>query len=307
MQKKISNLLRPDLLASIRDLHFATRFLADQGLAGQYRSAFRGRGVEFEEVREYSPGDDIRTIDWKVTARSRKPYVKVFHEERELTVMVAVDISASTLGGTRGVLRENLVAKIGALLTLIALRNNDKVGLTTFSSEIISYHPPKKGRGAVWRMLHEVLAPKTNVEIRSQKTDFGNLFKFLSRVMKKRAVVFIISDFIGADYEKDLAILAKRHDLTAVQIIDPIDLELPNVGLISLRDSETGATRILDTSDPKTLEIYQRLGKERVSNLERLFRKVKVGHLTLRTDQPFINKLRAYFSQKTTRQELVKH
>jgi uncharacterized protein (DUF58 family) len=283
-------------LKEIRKLHFQTRRLADQSMTGSYRSAFRGRGIEFEEVREYIPGDDVRSIDWKVTARYGRPYVKSYREERELTVMIAVDVSASTLTGTRNQLRDDLIAKVGAVLALIALSNNDKVGLVTFSDRLETYHPPRKARGAVWRILHEVLVPG----VYRPQTDLAGLFSFLSNVLKKRAVVFVLSDFLGQDFETPMASLAKRHDLTAILASDPVDFELPQSGLVNLRDPETGQVVLLDTSCEATRELYRKATWLVHEKLLVLFRKHAVGVIELQTDEPFVPELRRYFKEKRT-------
>jgi len=291
------SVLTPQILAEIRRLHFYTRHIADQGIVGQYRSAFRGQGMEFEEVREYSPGDDVRAIDWKVTAKSRKPYIKLYSEERELTVMIAVDVSGSTLTGTQSVLREKLIAQVGAVLTLIALRNNDKVGLVTYSDKLETFHPPRKGRNAVWRILHEVMAQKTA----STKTDLGALCQFLNKVLHRNAITFILSDFIAEGFEKDMSILAKRHDVTAVRISDPADLRLPKCGLVQVQDPESGEILLLDTSAKSTLENYQNAALVKKEEQKKFFAKNKISCLELATNQSFVPALRNYFEVRKAR------
>lgn len=286
--------LDPRTIQEIKKLHFQTRRLADRGIVGSYRSAFRGTGIEFEEVREYSPGDEIRSIDWKVTARSGKPYVKSYREERELSVIIAVDVSASTLTGTQRQLRDTLIAKIGAILTLTALINNDKVGLITYSDRLETYHPPRKARSAVWRILHEVLEPRGYRPC----TDLGGLFSFMNGVLKKRAIVFVISDFLDENYEKPLQALTKRHDVTAIIITDPADFDLPEASLVRVHDPESGVTSLLDTSDPKTRIEYQDNAGVLHSRLNSIFRKHGVGILELRTDKPFIYALREFFDNR---------
>ncbi len=286
--------LSPEILAEVRKLHFTTKKFAEQGLAGQYRSAFRGRGIEFEEVREYFPGDEIRTIDWKVTARSGKAFVKSYREERELSVMLAVDVSASTLTGTRRQLRDTLIAQIGAVLTLIALQNNDKVGLVTFSDKIDSYHPPRKARGAVWRILHEVLAPG----VRGTTTDLTATLSFLNNVLKRRSVVFLISDFIADGFEQELAILAKRHDVIAVSVSDPSDFRLPDVGLVSVVHPETLEEFLLDTGDKALGRKYQESAELKRVTLGNMFSRYGVGRLELSTDRSFLPSLREFFDRR---------
>lgn len=310
--------LPPELLREIQRLHFQTRRLADQGVGGRYRSAFRGTGVEFEEVREYVPGDDIRAIDWKVTARSRAPYVKVYREERELTVLVAVDVSQSTLTGTRGSLRAPVIARAGAVLTLIALNNNDKVGLVTWSSALESYHPPRKGRSAVWRVLHEVMlhpastgtmvagsgtvplpvSPDISAAPGSSSTDLAGLFSFLSTILSRRAIIFVVSDFLAPSYERELSLLAARHDVNGVVVTDPADAELPRAGLVSLFDPESMRKVIIDSSDAETRSAYAAAAAERIAARQSLFRRHGVGEVELRTDRPFMPDLRRFLETK---------
>lgn len=289
-----SSIVTPQLLAEIRRLQFQARRLADESVSGGYRSAFRGHGIEFEEVREYFPGDDIRAIDWKVTARSRKPYIKSYREERELTVMVAVDVSASTKSGTAGQLRAELIAKVGAVLTLIALKNNDKVGLVTFSDRIETYHPPRKARSSVWRILHEVLSP---AEYRLE-TDFDGVFAFLSRVLKRRAIVFVISDFLSDGFEKSLAVLAKRHDVTAMLVQDRSERSISGGGIVSLVDPESGRAVLFDLGSEKTKSEFHRLAAAKRDGLRKSFRRFGVGCVELFGDKPFMGELRRYFEAR---------
>jgi uncharacterized protein (DUF58 family) len=292
----VKALLSPSILAEIKRLHFHTRMLADQGLVGQYRSAFRGQGIEFEEVREYVPGDDIRAIDWKVTARSQRPFIKSFREERELTVLIAVDTSASTLTGTKVCLREQLIARVGAIIALVALRNNDRVGLLAFSDEIESFHPPRKGRSAVWRILHEVLAPQTV----HRQTDFKEAAQFLNRVLKRRSIVFLVSDFHGlsaADIQP-LSVLARRHDLTAVRVLDSTDYELPNAGLISIADVESGESALIDSSDQVVRARFQDMTAAARQNVMSLLSRAGCGVLDIRSNEDLVSRLRSYLLRK---------
>lgn len=289
-----SGTLPPEILQEVRKLHFYTSRLADEGVIGQYRSAFRGRGVEFEEVRNYYPGDDIRCIDWKVTARSGAPFVKLFREERELTVMLAVDVSRSTLTGSKSQLRANLMAQIGALLTLIALRNNDKVGLVTFTDKLETYHPPRKARSAVWRILHEVLSP--NAEGRN--TNLAGFCNFLIQTLKRPAIVFLISDFMCTPCERELAKLAQKHDVTAVLVKDPLDTELPNLGLLSLCNPETGQTVLIDSSDPKVREFYLQHFSEHRQSVLKTFNKHGIGLIELETNRPLLAPVQQYFLKR---------
>lgn len=294
--------LSPDVLAEIRRLHFQTRQLATEGIAGQYRTAFRGRGMEFEEVREYTPGDDVRAIDWKVSARMNMPYVKVFREERELTVMLAVDVSGSTLTGTRVQLRDELIARVGAVLTLIALMNNDKVGLVTYDSELQTFHPPRKARGAVWRILHEVMGSveEHRAQAKAAPTDLAGMCDFLSKVLKRRSIVFLLSDFLDSSIGRTLGTLAKRHDVTAIVAGDPADSELPAAGLAELTDPETGLSRLIDTSDPHFRRSYRERAEARRRALRTILARHRVDRIELSTDRPFMPALVRFFGQRSS-------
>lgn len=313
--------ISPEVLAEIRRLHFHTKRLANEGVVGQYRSVFRGRGVEFDEVREYQPGDDIRTIDWKVTARQHKPFVKMFREERELTVMIAVDVSSSTQTGTKTQLRERLLAQVGALLTLIALRNNDKVGLVTFDSQPVTYHPPRKARSAVWRILHEVLvrisqensrvipnnsgtsstsSPPSRSDTRST-TDLAAICRFLQNTLKRPAIIFLLSDFYAPPFEQELSILNKKHDVTAFQVIDPFDSQLPSLGLIEVYDRESQTARIIDTSSATVRKLYRENNEKWQQSLRMLFLRHNIGHVLLNTDTPFMPAIANYFTSRSMR------
>ena len=286
--------LPPEVLAEIRRLHFRMRRLVTEGVAGGYRSAFRGQGLEFEEVREYTPGDDIRSIDWKVTARLRKPYVKSYREERELNVVIALDISASTHTGSRGKLRSELIAQVGGALTLVAMRNNDRVGLVTFSDRIERYSPPRKNRSNAWRVLHEVLGATPT----ARGTDFDGLCRFLSEVLHRRSVVFILSDFNGTGFDRSLARLATRHDVTAIVPADVSEAELPEAGLVTVSDPETGERRLIDLSTSEEREALRGANERRWRALEKLFRVCDVGAIRLETDRPFMGALRRYFESR---------
>lgn len=294
MTQKTLSSLDPELLQEIRRIHFQTRRSADRGLSGSYRSAFRGKGIEFEEVREYFPGDDVRAIDWNVTARSGIPHIKTYREERELAVLLAVDVSASTFTGTRLQLRESLIARVGAMITLIALRNNDKVGLVTYSDQLESYHPPRKARSAVWRILHEVMSPG---EYRPQ-TDLAALFVFLRQVLKRKTVVFVLSDFISPPFEQEIALLSKRHEINLIQVADPIDSSLPDVGLFRTRDPETAQELLLDTSDPKVRSSFETRSVARQQTLNSLCAKHGIDLLRLQTNEDYMHSLRQFFSEK---------
>lgn len=303
----LHQLLDAEMLAEIKRLHFYTRKLANEGLVGQYRSAFRGRGVEFEEVREYAPGDDISSIDWKVTARTGKPFIKCYREERELSVMLACDVSASTYTGTRGQLRARVLAQLGALFTLVALANNDKVGLVTYSDRLETYHPPRKARGAVWRILHEMMGMRNQ----DRGTDLAACLSFLNLTLKRSSVVFFLSDFNFsgnsvaavesniAKFEVALGVLAKRHDVTAVRVKDFIDSDIALSSqrmLLRVVDPETGQPRIIDTGDIRVLEAYRERAMERELQLSRLFARYGVSLLTVDTVDDILPVINRYFA-----------
>ena len=229
-------LLSPELIKKIRQIQIYTSRMVNTTFAGQYESVFKGRGMQFEEVREYTPGDDIRTIDWNVTARAGKPYIKRFVEERELTVMLVVDLSASGQFGTRGKLKNELAAEFCAVLAFAAIRNNDKVGLIIFTDQIELFIPPKKGAGHVLRLIRELLMFK----IPNKKTNIPLALEYLGKVIRKKATVFLVSDFIAEDFKKTLGLVNKRHDVIAASVHDPAEMDLPKAGLIEFKDAETG-------------------------------------------------------------------
>ncbi len=301
MKQKTFSSLDPELLQEIKKIHFQTRRSADRGLSGSYRSAFRGRGIEFEEVREYFPGDDVRAIDWNVTARSGIPHIKTYREERELAVILAVDVSASTFTGTRLQLRESLIARVGAMITLIALRNNDKVGLVTYSDQLESYHPPRKARSAVWRILHEVMSPG---EYRPQ-TDLAGLFIFLRQILKRRALVFVLSDFICPPFEQELALLSKRHEINLISVGDPIDTTLPNIGLFTVKDPETGLETMIDSSDPLVRSTFEKNASAKQRALSSLCARHGIDLLQLQTNEDYMHSLRQFFSEKRPSLQLL--
>ena len=295
--------LSPELMQEVKRLHFQTRRLADQGIVGRYRSAYRGTGIEFEEVREYVPGDDVRRIDWKVTARSRKPFIKSYREERELTVLIAVDVSGSQHSGSKNMLRADLSARVGAVLSFIALTNNDKVGLVTFSDALESYQPPRKARSAVWRILHEVLRER---DAGRRKTDLTAFFRFLHSVTKRRAIIFVISDFIDSGYELALATLSKRHDVTAIVVGDPIDAALPKAGFVRLENPETGELHLADLADSKSRARYLDAAKSAYHAREQLFRRHGIGCIELSTETPFMPLIRRYFESRRHARPIIR-
>ena len=236
-------MLSAELYKKIQGFHFRTRYLANDLFAGQYESAFKGQGIEFAEVREYQPGDDIRCIDWNVSARFGHPFVKVFHEERELTVMLLLDLSGSHLFGTKNKLKRDLLAEIAGMLAFLAIRTNDKVGAVLFSSQVEKFIPPQKGATHVWRLIKEIFT----YEPQQLTTHIDGALSYLNRVVKRHAIVFLISDCMDSGFESSFRLTAKKHDLTVIRICDPAEDELPNLGLMTLRDPETGQIALINT------------------------------------------------------------
>lgn len=264
-----------ELAKQIRKIQIVTSRAVNDALAGEYESVFKGRGMEFDEVREYQPGDEVRSIDWNVTARTGHPFVKRYVEERELTVMFAVDLSASGFFGSATKKKSEAAAEICALLAFSAVRNNDKVGLLLFSDQIELYIPPKKGASHVLRIIREVLYFKPE----NHKTDIRRALEYLARLLRKKAVVFFISDFIGADFKKPLGFMAKKHDMIAVSINDRREQLLPKAGLWEFVDAESGQMVLVDTSDTQFQARFAALSASRNSDLERLFGSMDIDHI----------------------------
>lgn len=286
-----------ELARKIRILQITTRKVVNDVLAGGYTSVFKGRGIEFDEVREYMPGDDVRTIDWNVTARTGRPYVKRYVEERELTVIFLVDLSASGAFGSVRKLKNEIAAEFCALLSFSAVKNNDKVGLIVFTDRVELYVPPKKGTTHVLRLIRELL----NFKPKAAKTDLAGALDYLGKVSKKRAVVFLVSDFQAEGFEKPMRIVSKRHDLVAVPIVDPREVRLPNVGLIELEDAETGEMVLVDTSSAGVRKRYERLGRERSERFRELFASMGVDNIEVMTDRDYIPKLVSFFRSRERR------
>ena len=285
-----------ELMAKVGKIRILTNRLIDDQLAGDYHSTFKGQGVEFDEVRPYEVGDDVRSIDWNVTARTGAPYIKRYSEERELTILFVVDVSGSQSYGSRGRTKADLAAEVTALLALTAIRNQDKVGLVLFSDRIVKYIPPRKGRDSVMRLAREVLAASDGAE---GGTDISGALRFLSGVQKRRAVVFLVSDFLGrGDCEKLLRAAARRHDMVCVTVSDPAETELPDVGLVELEDPETGELALVDTSSPSVRRSFARKAAEDREELGRFLKKTGIDTLDLATDRPYINEVRALFKRR---------
>ncbi len=286
-----------ELMKQVGKIKVITNRLVDQHLSGAYQSVFKGQGIEFDEVREYVPGDDVRSIDWNVTARMGHPYVKHFSEERELTVIFLVDISGSQCFGSTTRSKAETAAEITCLLALSAIKNQDNIGLILFSDRIEKCIPPRKGRTAAMRLVREVLA----AEVTTHGTDIAGAFRFLNSVQKRKAVVFLISDFQDIDYEKELRVAARRHDVICCPITDPRELELPNVGLLELEDAETGELIIVDTQSASLRSEFATQARSEQEALLAMFRRNKVDHIPVSTVRPFVDDVRQLFRQRQIR------
>jgi uncharacterized protein (DUF58 family) len=286
-----------ELAKKIKILQITTRKVVNDVLAGEYGSVFRGRGMEFDEVREYMPGDEIRTIDWNVTARTGIPYVKRFVEERELTVIFLVDLSASGTFGSVNKLKNEVAAELCSLLAFSAVKNNDKVGLIVFTDQIEMFIPPKKGTQHVLRVIRELL----NFKPRQASTDIVGALDYLGKVTKKKAVVFLVSDFQAEGFEKSMRVIARRHDLVAVTVVDPREVRLPNVGLVELEDAETGEIILVDTSSGSVRKNYERLGREQSARFRELFASMGVDQIEVKTDKDYVPSLVKFFKAREGR------
>ncbi len=286
-----------DVLKKIRRIDIRTSHMVNDVLGGQYESVFKGQGMEFEEVREYQPGDEIRSIDWNVTARMGRPFLKKYVEERELTVMLLLDASASTTFGSVKQRKGELSAELCAVLAFSAIKNNDKVGLIIFTDRIEKYVPPQKGRRHVLRVISEALS----FEPDGRGTDIAAALEYLNRVTIRRTVAFLISDFLAADYERPLQIANRRHDVIALTITDPRELELPNVGILELEDAETGEKIQIDTKVRRVREAFQRLASEKAQQKSRMLRSANVDTINVFTDKPYIEPLLKFFRMRERR------
>jgi uncharacterized protein (DUF58 family) len=286
-----------ELAKKIRYIQIYTSKAVNDVLAGEYHSVFKGRGMEFDEVREYTPGDEIRTIDWNVTARMGHPFVKRYVEERELTVLFLVDLSASGTFGSVDKLKNEVAAELCALLAFSAIKNNDKVGLIVFTDAIELFIPPAKGLSHVLRLIREVLGFRP----KGKRTDIALALDFLGRVTHKRAVVFLVSDFLADNFAKPLGVVAKRHDLVAIALSDPRELGLPRVGLLELEDAETGECVVVDTSSEAIRGEYERLARQRRERLLGLFRSRGIDHIELLSGRDYVRELTLFFRARERR------
>ncbi|MEL6391403.1 MAG: DUF58 domain-containing protein [Bacteroidota bacterium] len=284
-----------DLIKKVRRIELRSKLLSQQVFAGQYHSAFKGRGMSFSEVRNYQYGDDVRNIDWNVTARTGDTHVKVFEEERELTLMLLVDISRSAFFGTRGQLRSDLLTEICATLAFAAGQNNDKVGCLLFSDQVELYVPPKKGRPHLLRIIRELIETKP----KGKGTDLNKALNFLTDLVKKRSICFVLSDFLTEDYQKTLGVVARRHDLVGLHIYDPAEQELPRLGLIRAEDAETGRELWLDTDSRQVRDKFQQDISRQWTYAEESFKLARADYLRLATTDDYVLGLRRFFEQRS--------
>ena len=283
-----------EILKKVRQVEIKTRGLSQNIFAGQYHTAFKGRGMAFSEVREYQPGDDVRSIDWNVTARFNRPYIKVFEEERELTVMLLIDVSGSGVFGTEGNTKRQIITEIAATLAFSAIQNNDKIGVIFFSDKIEKFIAPQKGKKHILYIIRELLEFKPE----SVKTDISCVLQYFTNVIKKRCTAFIISDFIAPEFEKALMIASKKHDLVALQVYDVKDTEIPDVGLLKVQDAESGKVMYVDTSVSSVRQLYRDKWQQRQSVIKRSFSKTGVDIVSVSTSEDYVKALIALFRMR---------
>ncbi|MBR4817427.1 MAG: DUF58 domain-containing protein [Bacteroidales bacterium] len=289
-----------DLLKKVRKIEIRTRALSHQVFAGEYHSAYKGRGMAFSEVREYQYGDDVRNMDWNVTARLRTPYVKVFEEERELTVMLLIDVSRSGLFGTDTMTKRDLTAEVAAVLAFSAILNNDKVGALFFSDRVEEFIPPKKGRSHLLHIIREIISLRPT----SNGTDLSGALRFLTNAMKKKCTAFVLSDMLDVDsegkprYEDALKVAVNRHDISVLKVYDPREREIPDVGLVHVKDSESGEEAWVDTGSRKVRDAYSRWFRTVAENENRLFNKYRTDNIDIATGEDYVSRLMLFFSRK---------
>jgi uncharacterized protein (DUF58 family) len=291
-------MLPKEIIRKVRRIEIRTKKLVNDVFSGEYHSIFKGRGMEFEEVREYQPGDDVRVIDWNVTARYGHPFVKRFKEERELTVMFLIDASSSGDFGTAGEkTKKDYISEICSVMAFSAIKNNDRVGMIIFTDRVEKYIPPKKGSSHVLRLIREVLyfTPQHT------RTDLNCALEFLGRVIKRRSVIFLVSDFLSSDYDKMLSIANKKHDLIAIKIADPREIELPNVGFIELEDTETGEQMIIDTKNRQIRRDFREYAQREKMKLDKGFRSMDLDHIYITTGESYVEPLMAFFRVRAKR------
>jgi uncharacterized protein (DUF58 family) len=286
-----------ELLKKVRKIEIKTRGLSNQIFSGEYHSAFKGRGMAFSEVREYQPGDDIRSIDWNVTARFNHPFVKIFEEERELTVMLIVDVSASGDFGSKVQFKKEMMTEICAVLSFSAIQNNDKIGMIFFSDKIEKFIPPKKGKSHILRIIRELIefTPQHN------KTNIAQALRYFTNVIKKKSIAFLISDFMDDNFADALKLAAKKHDIVGIKVYDEREEELPDIGLIKVSDPESEVSHWLDTSSPKIRSEYKKNWVENQRKLETIFRRSGIDNVSLRTDKSYVQPLMNLFKRRERR------
>ena len=286
-----------EILRKVRRIEIVTNRLVNEFMAGAYHSVFKGRGIEFAEVRNYVEGDDIRTIDWNVTARTGYPHVKRYTEERELTVILAVDLSSSSLFGSRSQLKAEVQAELGALFAFSAIKNNDRVGLLLFTDKVEKFVPPRKGKRHVLRVIRELLG----YQPRNTGTNINAALEYLNRALSRRSIIFLISDFIASDFRRTMAVTNKHHDLIAIAVVDPREMELPSVGLVRLEDAETGELMIVDTGNHAVRRRYAEQSQKHLEQLFGMFRSLNINHIKVVAGEDYMSALIKMFRRRARR------
>lgn len=284
-----------DILKRVRQIEIKTRGLSSNIFAGEYHSAFKGRGMMFSEVREYQYGDDVRNIDWNVTARFNRPFVKVFEEERELTVMLLIDVSGSREFGTTWRTKKNMISEMAAVLAFSAIQNNDKIGVILFSNKVEKFIPPKKGRKHILHIIREMVG----FEPENRETDISGVLRYLTNAIKKRCTAFVISDFLDTNFEDALKIANQKHDVVALKVFDPRETELPNIGFVKFKDAETGQLRWINTSKRSNRDAYRQWWNDNDEKVSTMFRKSGVDSVSVRTDEDYVKALMALFKKRS--------
>ncbi len=283
-----------ELIKKVRKIEIKTRRLSNNVFGGEYHSTFKGRGMTFSEVREYQFGDDVRSIDWNVTARYNEPFVKIFEEERELTMMLVVDVSGSELFGTKQQFKKEIITEIAATLAFSATQNNDKIGLLLYSDQMELFIPPKKGRSHVLRIIRELL----EFEPKRKNTDLTGALKYVASVIKKKAIIFVLSDFIADDYQHTLKIISGKHDVTGIRVYDEREESIPNLGLVQMLDRETGELIMVNTGSKSVRQAYTAYFKNRENYFRESFSKSGAGTISTRVDEGYVKKLLGYFKTR---------
>ena len=290
-------MLSKELIKTIQKFHFRTRYLANEMFAGQYTSAFKGRGMEFAEVREYIPGDDIRIIDWNVSARFGRPFVKIFHEERELTVMLVIDLSASNMFATRKRFKRDMIAEVAGTLAFLAIKTNDKVGAILFTSSVEKFIPPKKGSAHVWRLIKEIFTHEES----ATGTNIAGALTYLNNAVKRNSIVFLLSDFMDAAYEKVLKTASSKHDLTMIRVEDDAEKNLPDMGRVTFTDPESGETCHVNTSNRKVRDLWKKEREKKERDIQTICSRCGISLIQLNTKKSAIKPLMRYFLERGRR------